>query len=771
MAEAVLRQHRRRTDRWMPREKRTWTWGWLVTGVKFAAQGVPACLMAFADMLGIPSGLQAAYTAGMAAVGGDIRPAMAGWAASLLMRLISGMGFRWDSLIALLLMTLAPFLLSGRGTAWLMAFVAVTMLPTGLGASLAPTAADMLRGWGAAAIAILSAPVMARALRTLQRGRHFSAMEERVAVGYLAAMCVCGGARMLLLGVNAGMLLCVCAVIPSAMALGAGAGALTGMLGGVVLALQGLPLTIAVALGMGGFLAGVAENLGDRRLTCGAFAMGCILPMLLCGGTGMGCGTAVVVASAVLAMLPRPALERLKGQMRRFLPNDPAPGDAYAAATLSAWEQTIAALARAVPSPREDQEERDGAWWKEHLCQGCPEYDGCGCMGMTLGTQRAEEVWQCRSAPDAVWQGALEHLRGLGCQRLYYLLDSMDALRREDAALQRVARQAQIQRDMLVTHLTAMSGAARRFALLSCGESWWDDMAARRIRCEMAERAIPASLCYVRRAQGHALAAFELQFITGARKQADDMCLLTTAVLGVPMRLSRLDGDRVYLAEQPLLRAEVGAASEAVTCGETCGDTAWFGDLQDGRFLVALSDGMGHGDKAALSSRQTVELLRLCLDAGYSRPQTLAAVNGMLLLGGCGERFATADVLTIDLWQGQASLDKLGAAPSWLYQQGMLTRLTGDALPLGIVEEIDPNANALRLSEGDVLLLLTDGVEDAFATPDALEDAIRDALCLASPEEAAKALLDSAFLADASRRRDDQSAVVVRLTRVQRAQA
>lgn len=762
MAEAVLRQHRKNADRWMPRERRRWTWTRLRGTAVFSARAMPAFLLAFADMLGMPSGLQVAYASALAAVGGDVRPALTGWAAALLLRPLSGLTFRWESLLTLGIAALAPFLLCGRGTAWLMAFTAVAMLPTGIGALLCPTAAEMLQGWGAAAIAVLSAPVMARALLALMGGKHLSALEERVAVGYLAAMCVCGGARMLLFGVNVGMLLAGAGVLVAAMVLGVGAGTMLGMLAGVTLSLQGLPLTTAVALGLGGFLAGVTENLSRRRLTCGAFVMGCYLPLLLCRGTGLGCGLSVWCAGALIALLPRPALERAKGFLRRFLPNDPAPGDAYASAALGAWEQTIAALARAVPCVQGAEDEHTGAWWEAHLCQGCAEYECCGCMRTDLAAARAEEVWAYRHTQEDIWQDALERLRGLGCQRLYYLMEGMNALRREDEAAVRAAHQAEAQREMLVTHLTALSGAARRFAMLSAGESWWDSMTARRIRRALEERAVPAALCYVRRVQGHAQAAFELQFITGARRQAEELCGLVSAVSGVPMQTARVDGDRVLVTERPLLTAVVGAAAEPVSGGDTCGDTAWTGTLEDGRFLAALSDGMGHGEKAALASRQTVELLRLCLDAGYSRQQTLTAVNGMMLLAG-GEGFATADVLTIDLWKGYAALDKSGAAASWVCQQGRLTRVTGDTLPLGILEEVDAQGDQFRLMPGDAVILLTDGVEDAFATVAALEDAITRALTHDDPADAARALLADALSADAARRRDDQSAVCLYL--------
>lgn len=769
MAEAILRPHKRRTDRWMPKQRRIISGTQVMKIVAFVMRCVPGYLLSFADVLGIPSGFHAALGMAMAATGRDVRPTLAGGAAALLMRMLSGMQPRWEMLITLTVVAVAPLVVNGRSTAILMALTAAAMLPTAIISSLSPTAAQMVQGWAAVIIAALSAPVMARAIRCLNCRRHMSAMEERVAVGFLAAMCLCGGARMLLLGFNIGVLLSAGTVLAMALVLGLGAGTVAGMLAGVLLALQGMPLALSVALSMGGFLAGMANSLSRRKLTCGAFAVGAYLPLLLCYATGMGSGLSVLAAALILGLLPRNLFERVQQFLRRFLVNDPAPGDGYASAALTAWEHTVAAMARAVPSPRDADGPRTAEWWQERLCQGCPEYAECGCLSTELGMSKAEAVWEFRHADEQIWQGALEHLRGMGCHRLYFLLDAMNALRQEDEAAQRVIRQAEAQRDMLVTHLTAMSGAARRFAMLSSGESWWDDMAARRIRKELTERATPATLTYVRRVQGHAQVAFELQFITGARKQAEELCILASAVLDVPMQLASIDGDRVLLTELPILHAEVGTAAEAITGGEICGDTAWSGVLQDGRCLVALSDGMGHGDGAALSSRQTVELLRLCLDAGYTHQQTLTAVNGMLLLGGGGERFATADVLTIDLWKGSAALDKLGAAASWVYQQGSLSRVTGDALPLGIIEDIDLSGSSLRFSPGDAVILLTDGVEDAFRSISALEAAILRALECESPAKAAQCLLDAALDADESQRRDDQSAVFVYIRKTQRA--
>lgn len=760
MAEAIARRSRRRTDRWLPRES-GFQLARLRSGAVFALQCVPGGLLAFADIMGIPSGFHAALGAAMATAGKDLRPVIAGGAAAMLLRLLSGVAPRWEQLITLCVLQAAAGLLQGRENLALALFAAAAMLPTAVSAAFAPTAAEMLLGWATPVLAGLAAPVIARALRCLQGSRSLCAVEERLSVGFLGALCVCGGACIRVFGVNAGVLLSAAAANALALVLGVGAGALGGMLAGVMLAMQGLPLEIGVALSMGGFLAGMAQLLGKRRLSSGAFAVGAYLPLLLCGAKANGAGEAVLLGALVIGLLPGLQWERLQQFLRRFMASEPAPGDAYAASALAAWEKTVAAMARAVPSPGEDTETHDGVWWEDKLCRDCPECALCGCLLTELGQEKAEQVWQFRFADEMIWQDALENLRGMGCKRLYHLIGAMNALRREDETARGIIRQAEMQRSMLVTHLNALSGAARRFAAMSAGENWWDHMAAKRVRRALAERAAPMTLSYVRRVQGHVQAALELHAITGARKQAEEICGLLSAVLDTPMQLAALDGDRLLFTERPPLCVQTGRAEAPAEEENVCGDTVWAGMLADGRYLAALSDGMGHGQRAALSSRQTAELLRLCLDAGYTHAQTLTAVNGMMLLGGGGERFATADVLTIDLWKGQATLDKLGAAATWVWHGGALTRYTADALPLGILEDAAAEGVSFRLAAGDAVVLLTDGVEDAFPNVQALETAIRTALTCSAAQKAAECLLASALDAGGGKRRDDQSAVVV----------
>ena len=762
--EGMVRR-RKHPHRWMPGAGIMKTRTALGQMAGIAGKILPSFLLAFADMLGIPSGLHAAYMGAMAAAGESLLWPACGCGLALLMRLVWGLPLRLEMLATVGIMLLSPAVVFQRGTLRLMGWTALSLLPGAIWRTATGTAVEALTGVACMVIGALSAPVMLRALRVIGGDKPIAAMEERVSVGYLVGMLLCGGGRMLLFPVNVGAVGASAVTLAMALFLGAGPGAMLGMLSGLALALQGLPLGLSVALSVGGFLAGMMQCLGRRWLTCLSFALGCGVPLLLMGASGGGCGMAVAAAALTFALLPRDSAERLQRLCRRFLTATDASGDGYAAEALAQWEKTMAAMAAAVPSPVEDEGAHTSSWWKCRLCDGCPDDAACTCMLSDLALDHAERVWQVRDQEDESWALTLENLRGLGCGRLYFLRERMSDLRREEKQQRKDTKRLIHQRDMLVTHLTAMSGAARRFAQLSTGESWWEEMSARQLRRALAETAYPATLLYARRVQGHARVCFELHRVLEAEAQAEELCGMTIRTLCTPMEVTQAEGDRVILAEQPMWQVQQGAVSCGVDGSDICGDTVLCAPLQDGRYLAALSDGMGHGEQARRESRQTAELLQLCLEAGYTRQQTLTAVNGMMLLCGRGERFSTVDMVVCDMWTGQVSVDKLGAASSWLIRGREMTEVTCDALPLGILEQVEASGQTLRLREGDQLFLMTDGVEDAFDSRDSLRDALLRAADEPDAASAAVSLMRSAAAGEGAGSHDDRTAAVLRFSR------
>ena len=205
------------------------------------------------------------------------------------------------------------------------------------------------------------------------------------------------------------------------------------------------------------------------------------------------------------------------------------------------------------------------------------------------------------------------------------------------------------------------------------------------------------------------------------------------------------------LADRSRYRPEVAACAmgrEAAN-GDRC---LWFAGT-GGRFYVLLCDGMGTGMGAAQEGRFAGELLRDMLSAGFPAEYALGSVNSLLALRGRAGA-VTVDLAEVELDTGRAAVYKWGAAPSIVLAQGKAEKIGTAGPPPGLsVKDGREEVVRLSLRRGEVLILLSDGVEIEAALASLAEDAD------AAPGELAAQLLE-AGRRDAC---DDATVAVIRL--------
>ena len=158
-------------------------------------------------------------------------------------------------------------------------------------------------------------------------------------------------------------------------------------------------------------------------------------------------------------------------------------------------------------------------------------------------------------------------------------------------------------------------------------------------------------------------------------------------------------------AEYRLETAVAGAAVE----GETVSGDQWRVFEDEERCLCLISDGMGSGRAASVESKMTVTLMQRLIGAGFSYPAALSVVNWALMVKGADERLATADLLAVDLHNGNASLMKAGAAPSFLRRGRDVKEIAFPSLPVGILTQVDAQTRPIRLAAGDLVVMVSDG--------------------------------------------------------------
>ena len=150
--------------------------------------------------------------------------------------------------------------------------------------------------------------------------------------------------------------------------------------------------------------------------------------------------------------------------------------------------------------------------------------------------------------------------------------------------------------------------------------------------------------------------------------------------------------------------------------GEVSGDSHSFQGLKDGRYMLMLCDGMGSGEAARAESASTISLMENFFQAGFDDGVVFDTINRLLLLKGDEETFSTVDLCMLDLKTGGAAFTKIGAESSYVFTGSEVCTVTPGSLPIGILDEVRPVSSSMRLHEGDMIVMVSDGISTAIQT-------------------------------------------------------
>ena len=183
------------------------------------------------------------------------------------------------------------------------------------------------------------------------------------------------------------------------------------------------------------------------------------------------------------------------------------------------------------------------------------------------------------------------------------------------------------------------------------------------------------------------------------------------------VKLCRLNGEksakRILFGESELYTAAVGIAAAKKQGESVSGDRGTWFKTEGGRLCLLISDGMGSGEEAAREAVGTVRSLEDLLRSGVEAEEALELLNALMLLkNGDSWAYATVDLLTLDLFTGEARFYKYGAAPSYVRLNGEVKRVRGVSLAAGILSGEDEKTEPLttKLRPGDMAVVCSDGV-------------------------------------------------------------
>ncbi|MBQ4136713.1 MAG: SpoIIE family protein phosphatase [Clostridia bacterium] len=224
-----------------------------------------------------------------------------------------------------------------------------------------------------------------------------------------------------------------------------------------------------------------------------------------------------------------------------------------------------------------------------------------------------------------------------------------------------------------------------------------------------------------------------------------------------------IDGDRVSLCahSERAFDITLARASEKMESSDICGDSSLSFENSDDCYYFLISDGMGSGKEAAVTSRLCVTFLSKLLSAGCPMSVVLELLNGFLRSRG-GECFASIDLAELDLLSGKGCFIKSGAAPSYILRDNNLYKLQSKTLPIGILKDTDAEVINFELKENDIIVMFSDGVASC------LEDSVwlTGLLCFELEEDLdkmAKKILEYAKKEVA--KADDMTVALMRVTK------
>ncbi len=251
--------------------------------------------------------------------------------------------------------------------------------------------------------------------------------------------------------------------------------------------------------------------------------------------------------------------------------------------------------------------------------------------------------------------------------------------------------------------------------------------------------------------------------LAGMRLGADEIRRMTENLLHT--KLTRpdfnIEGEKVELSMSSARRYSVECArATSVRESESAnGDTALTFETREDYFYSMISDGMGSGREAAVTSKLCGVFAEQLLTGGNGKAITLEMLHGFLR-NRPGECSATIDLAEIDLLSGKAAFVKSGAAPSFVLRNGNLYKLQSKTVPIGIMPALDAEQIKFDLESGDVIVMLSDGVAQS------LEDGVWLANMLTYEwvddlQLMAEKILDGAALNNP--RSDDMTSVVLKI--------
>lgn len=218
--------------------------------------------------------------------------------------------------------------------------------------------------------------------------------------------------------------------------------------------------------------------------------------------------------------------------------------------------------------------------------------------------------------------------------------------------------------------------------------------------------------------------------------------------------------------EEETFRVTTGVAKRGKYEGSVSGDNYTFMNTGDGKYIVALSDGMGTGQKAECQSRAAIGLLEQFMETGFDKDTAIKLINSILVLKSDDDSFATIDLSSIDLYDGKVEFIKIGAVTTYVKRPERVETIKNVSLPAGILSDIETELICKKVDSGDFIIMVTDGIIDSFKNDEQEEQSLSkyiEEIENSNPQALADSILNKAYSNCGDKAIDDMTVLVAKV--------
>ena len=195
------------------------------------------------------------------------------------------------------------------------------------------------------------------------------------------------------------------------------------------------------------------------------------------------------------------------------------------------------------------------------------------------------------------------------------------------------------------------------------------------------------------------------------------------------------------------------------------GDSILQTKLKDGKYLLAISDGMGSGPEARKSSQIVTSMLKRLLNSGFERDTSVDIINSNLL-NVSEDVFATLDIAIVDLYKGNIEFIKNGACPTYIKNNRKIQIIKSLTLPAGVVKEASTDVFDKDIENNDIIVMCSDGILDSnveYKNKELWVKYLLEDMETNNPQKIADIILNEAVDNNFGKIKDDMSILVCKL--------